>query len=125
MYHFNNPSASNVSDEPSKAEFLASLITGNASLGQHTATIQRSHRFPAHLFWQIENMARMGGVPISLIINQVLECGLDAVIKELPEEAACEVTKISPAQLSEPMGNESIDIKQKSKPAKPRAAKLK
>ena len=112
-------------NEPSKAEFLASLITGNASLGQHAATIQRSHRFPAHLFWQIENMARMGGVPVSLIINQVLECGLDAVLRELPEDAAREVSKISPAQLSQPVGSESIDIKPRTKPAKPRAAKVK
>lgn len=110
--------------EPSKAEFLAALVTGHASLGQTAATIQRSHRFPFHLFAQIENMARMGGVPVSLIINQVLECGLDAVLKEVPEDVAREITLISPEQLSRPMETETIDTKPR-KAAKSKLEKMK
>jgi hypothetical protein len=44
--------------EPTKAEILAGLVTGDASLLSMTATVQRSHRFPLHIFTQIENMAR-------------------------------------------------------------------
>lgn len=111
--------------EPPKAQFLAALIQGNASLSMHGATVQRSHRFPLRIFTQIENMARMGGVPVSLIINQVLECGLDAVLKELPEETANEVLLISTEQLNRPLISDSVEMLPRSKLAKQKIGKAK
>ena len=66
-------------DELSKAEMLASPVTGNAAYSHTMVTRQRSHRFPLHLYDQIESMARMGGLPVSVIINKLLELGLAAV----------------------------------------------
>lgn len=111
--------------EPPKAKFLAALIQGNASIGMHGATVQRSHRFPLRIFTQIENMARMGGVPVSLIINQVLECGLDAVLKELPVETANEVLLISAEQLNRPLISDSIEMPPRSKSVKQNTRKSK
>ena len=71
---------------PSKAEMLAALIEGTANQSHTLPTVQRSHRFPLHIFTQIEKLAKQGNVPASLIINELLECGLDAVKKELPSE---------------------------------------
>ena len=97
---------------PSKAEFLAGLVTGSASMSQSMATVQRSHRFPVHLFVQIENMARMGGVPVSLIINELIECGLEAVKEELPEEVAREVAKVTKDQVDrQPTVTEKVEVK--------------
>lgn len=104
-----------MSDEqyiPTKAEFLAGLVTGSASMSQSVATVQRSHRFPVHLFVQIENMARMGGVPVSLIINELIECGLDAVKNELPDDVAREVAKVTKDQVDgRPTVTEKVDVK--------------
>lgn len=104
-----------MSDEqyiPSKAEFLAGLVTGSSSMSQSEATVQRSHRFPVHLFVQIENMARMGGVPVSLIINELIECGLEAVKNELPEEVAREVAKVTKDQIDgQPTVTEKVEVK--------------
>lgn len=110
--------------EPTKAEFLAGLITGNASMESSMATVQRSHRFPLHLFWQIENMARMGGVPVSVIINQLLECGIDAVMDELSEEQQTRVRLITPEQLDCPTEVDSADTKKKSR-ARPKLDRVK
>lgn len=96
---------------PSKAEFLAGLVTGSSSMSQSMATVQRSHRFPLHLFVQIENMARMGGVPVSLIINELIECGLDAVKQELPEDAAQEVLRSTKDQFERPTVTEEVEVK--------------
>lgn len=97
--------------EPTKAEFLAGLITGSASMSSHMATVQRSHRFPLHLFMQIENMARLGGVPVSLIINQLLEVGLDAVWKELPEDVAQKIVTVTKEQAERKTVTESVEVK--------------
>lgn len=98
-------------NEPTNAEFLADLLQGRATYGSSTVTVQRSHRFPMHIFIQIENMARMGNVPVSLIINQLLECGLDAVFKELPEEQARLVYRVSEDQLNVKTVTETVEIK--------------
>jgi len=111
-------------DEPSKAEFLAGLITGNASMDSSMATVQRSHRFPLQLFCQIENMARMGGVPVSVIINQLLECGIDAVMDELSEEQQVQVRLTTSEQLDRPTETDRVDTKAKSR-AKPKLDRVK
>lgn len=110
---------------PSKAEFLADLLTGNASFGSVSASVQRSHRFPLHLFVQIENMARMGGVPVSLIINQLLECGLDAVLHELPEEIASQVSKCTKDQFDVPTVTDRVEVKAKRSTSKPKLDRVK
>jgi hypothetical protein len=97
--------------EPTKAEFLADLLQGSATYGSTMATVQRSHRFPMHIFIQIENMARMGNVPVSLIINQLLECGLEAVIKELPEEQAELIYRASEDQIKLKTVTETVEVK--------------
>lgn len=97
--------------EPTKAEFLAGLIQGSANINSTMATVQRSHRFPLYIFVQIENMARMGNVPVSLIINQLLECGLDAVLKELPEDLAREIGRLSKEQIERKTVTESVEVK--------------
>lgn len=96
--------------EPSKADFLAELLQGSATYGASSTTVQRSHRFPMHLFIQIENMARMGNVPVSLIINQLLECGLEAVFKKLPEEQAQRVRQVSEEQLKVNTATETVEV---------------
>ena len=73
--------------------------------------MQRSHRFPVMLFTQIENMARMGSVPVSLIINQLLGCGLEAVKKELPEQVVKELSFITQEQVERPTKSSKVDIK--------------
>ena len=78
--------------QPTKAEFLAGLITGDAGMQGITGTIQRSHRFPINIYSQIENLARISNMPVSLIINELLECGLEAVKKELPEDIVSKMT---------------------------------
>lgn len=97
--------------EPTKAEFLADLIQGSAIYQSTTASVQRSHRFPLHIFVQIENMARMGDVPVSLIINQLLECGLEAVYSELPEERARELGRLLKEQVERKTVTESVEVK--------------
>ncbi|NJA89728.1 hypothetical protein HCX48_10915 [Rhodocyclus tenuis] len=87
-------------DQLSIADELAALISGNASMGYVGAAVQRSHRFPLHIISQIENMARKSNSPISLIINQLLECGIDAVLAKLSDEDAKEIKRISPEQLA-------------------------
>ncbi len=96
---------------PTKAEFLADLIQGSATYQSTMASVQRSHRFPLHIFVQIENMARMGNVPVSLIINQLLECGLDSVLKELPEDLAREISRLTQEQIERKTVTESVEVK--------------
>ena len=103
---------------PTNAEFLADLLIGDASISSVGATVQRSHRFPMSIFIQIENMARMGGVPVSLIINQLLECGLDAVFSRLPEAAIQEVKGVRPEQLNRATVTERIEAKSRKAAAK-------
>ncbi|MBS0424544.1 MAG: hypothetical protein JSR71_09025 [Proteobacteria bacterium] len=49
-----------MSDEnylPTKAEFLTELVTGSMSMESKMASVQGSHRFPLHIYNQIENLA--------------------------------------------------------------------
>jgi predicted DNA-binding protein len=99
----------NEEGRPSKAEILASLITGNGNQSHAMATVQRSHRFPLHLFVQMENLAKHANVPVSLIINELIECGLDALKQELPEEVAQKVSRITKDQTERPTITERFD----------------
>lgn len=87
---------------PQKAKMLASLVEGTANSSSAMATVQRSHRFPLHILTQIENMAKIANVPVSMIINELLECGLESVKSELSEGVRKQVTIITPAQLDRP-----------------------
>ena len=103
-----------MSDEyykPSKAELLANLVTGNGSMSQAGAAVQRSHRFPLHIFIQIENMAKMAGVPVSVCINELLDCGLEAVRKKLPEEALGQLNYVEKGQFERPTKSIKVEIK--------------
>lgn len=97
--------------EPTKAEFLADLLQGSASYASTMATVQRSHRFPSHIFIQIENMARIGNVPVSLIINQLLEAGLEAVENKLPDALKNEIHSIQEEQLERKFVTEQVEVK--------------
>ncbi|SDG73116.1 hypothetical protein [Propionivibrio dicarboxylicus] len=79
-------------NEPTAASLLAAMVMGSASIGGVVASVQRSHRFPLPEFIQIENLARMSEVSVSQIINQLIECGLDAVKSKLPDEVVREMT---------------------------------
>ena len=96
---------------PSKAEMFAGLITGHAKFHGNAPTIQRSHRFPVFFFTQIENLARVGGVPISLVINQLIECGLEAIKQELPAELVGEMHSVSPAAVDRLRRTQEVKIK--------------
>jgi hypothetical protein len=94
---------------PSKAEMLASLVVGTGSQSHAMATVQRSHRFPLHLFVQIENLAKHANVPVSLIINELIDCGLDALKRELPEDVAQQVARVTQDQTERPTITERFD----------------
>lgn len=104
--------------EPTKAEMLASLVSGNAEFGQIGAAIQRSHRFPIWMFVQIENLARMADTSVSVIVNQLLECGLEAVKKELPEDVAAQISRTSKDQLDRPTKPLHEEVKPRNPSAK-------
>ena len=53
----------------------------------------------------------MGGVPVSLIINELIECGLDAVKQELPEDVAVEVSQVTKDQFDRPSVTEKVEVK--------------
>jgi len=115
----------NARKEPTTAWMLARIVTGDANYSEALATVQRSHRFPLHLFVQIENLARLGKVPVSLIINQLIECGLEAVKHELPEETAGQLTIYTKDQAERPTKTERVEIKGRNLPPrkKPKAGK--
>ncbi len=97
--------------EPTQAEILASIVTGRGTSGYMGAAVQRSHRFPYHLFLQIENMANAGGVPVSIIINQLIECGLEAVKGKLPDEFVKQLSHVTKEQSERPVKSISVGIK--------------
>lgn len=103
--------------EPTKAEQLANLVSGSATSSYTGATVQRSHRFPLHIFIQIENMARMGNMPVSVCINELLGCGLEAVRKELSKEALEELTLVSKEQIERPTKSVTMDSRRGHKKA--------
>lgn len=86
-----------------QAQVLASLIQRSGSIGMNTASIQRSHRFPLHIFIQIENMARMAELSVSTIINQLLEAGIEAVHLNLSEAEILETRMTTQEQIDRPM----------------------
>lgn len=108
--------------EPTKAEMLAALVTGNASQSHTMATVQRSHRFPLHLFVQMENMAKHADVPVSLVINELIECGFEALIKELPDDVRQKIFTVTKDQMERPSVIERFDSK-KHKAVKKRKAR--
>src|SRR5450759_5956703 len=83
----------NKSYEPSEAQMLASIVTGTGNASYVGVAVQRSHRFPYHLFIQIENMAKIADSSVSAIINQLIECGLESVKKELPQNIVKQLTR--------------------------------
>lgn len=95
---------------PTEAELLASMIKRSGSIGMYTASVQRSHRFPLHIFTQIENMARMADVSVSTIINQLLAVGLEAVKENLTEDEITQIRLIKPEQLERPLKQLKVDM---------------
>lgn len=100
-------------DESSAAVTLAALVSGNAEYEHAMAAVQRSHRFPVHLFVQIENLANMGGVPVSLIINKLIECGLEAVKEKLSADAVDKLGIASKKQFERPMVTDRVATKKR------------
>jgi predicted DNA-binding protein len=90
-------------NELSNADILASIVRGSGKYGQAGGSIQRSHRFPVEMFARIENLADMGGVSVSLIINQLLACGIEAVEAKLPPEKVAQLNRLRPEQLDRPI----------------------
>lgn len=82
------------------AKQLATLLRGKAKTEWIGASVQRSHRFPCHIFGQIENMAKMSNHPVSTIIDLLLEAGLESVKKELPSELLDQVEVLSDSQVN-------------------------
>ena len=111
--------------EPTKAEMLANLVTGNAGLYQTGATVQRSHRFPLIVMIEIENLAKVAGVPISVIINKLIECGLEAVRQELPSDVVDKLCYATKEQVERPTKNVKVAFKGRNltTPNKPKVKK--
>ncbi|HPV45206.1 MAG TPA: hypothetical protein PK056_06800 [Methylotenera sp.] len=86
-------------NEPSKAEHLANILSGNASTESVSATVQRSHRFPIHQFMLIENMAKMANCSVSAMINQVIEVGVDALYDHLPDDIRQQMHTVTQEQV--------------------------
>jgi hypothetical protein len=104
----------NNSYEPTEAGILASILTGSGSASYGGAAVQRSHRFPYHLFIQIENMAKIADAPVSAIINQLIECGLESVKKELPQNIVKQLTHISENPLERSLKSITVESKRKN-----------
>lgn len=103
-------------DEPSKAHLLAALVTGNADMSAAHATVQRSYRIPLHVFAQMENLANVAQVPVSVILNELLVCGLDAVGKLLPEDIVKQVGMVSGTQIAQATNTVRTEIKRRKAP---------
>lgn len=96
------------------AQILAGIITGDLGLSQTMATVQRSHRFPLHIFSQIENMADMAKAPVSVIINELLECGLESVKKELPQSVVDQIITVTAKQNNRSSKTVSSEVKRQT-----------
>ena len=99
--------------EPSKAQQLASLLSGNASSGYRGATVQRSHRFSTHHFILIENMAKLANCSVSAMINQVIDVGVDALYEHLPQELVKQIHSVSPEQMNKSNSSVSQSVGKK------------
>ena len=103
-------------DGPSKAHLLAALVTGNADMSAAHATVQRSYRIPLHVFTQMENLANVAQVPVSVILNELLVCGLDAVGKLLPEDIVKQVGMVWQSQIAQPTSTVRTEVKRRKAP---------
>ncbi|MGC2456696.1 MAG: hypothetical protein WA435_01715 [Gallionellaceae bacterium] len=97
--------------EPTKPELFARLVMGHLNMFEGAATVQRSHRFPVYYFNQIENLGHIARVPISVIINQLIDCGLEAVKKELPKDVVEQLNLVSKAQSERPTKSVKVEVK--------------
>lgn len=70
-------------------------------------------------------MAKLGGVPVSLIINELVECGLDAVRQELPEDVAQQVSLVTKDQTERPTVTDRIEVKGRNVGGKPKPGRRK
>ena len=104
-------------DDPSAAKILAKIITEGANYASACATVQRSHRFPLDHMVVIENMAKMPGVSVSAIINQILDAGMEAVRAELSSEVNQELSLVTQDQIDRPTKTVVTDLR-KAKEAK-------
>ncbi len=91
------------------------MLIGSAEMSMVSASVQRSHRFPIHIFAQIENMAKIANTSVSVIINQMLEAGLEAVMSELPLELQQQVARITEDQMNRPFKNVRGEVKPRTK----------
>lgn len=94
-------------DIPTKAQQLASVLTGNGRTGYRGATVQRSHRFLLHHFMLIENMAKLADCSVAAMINQVLDVGVEALEEQLPEDISRKIRRVSEEQAN--ISNGSVD----------------
>ena len=101
-------------NEPSAAKLLAAIVTDGVNMSSVMASVQRSHRFPLHIFAQIENMAKMAGVSVSVIINQLLEVGLEGVMRELSEDTNKQLSLMTQAQLDRPSKAVRVNLKNRN-----------
>ena len=85
--------------EPTKVQHLAGIIKGTASSSLFMASVQRSHRFPLHVFVVIENLAKKANCSVSAMINQILDVGVESIIKELPKEISQELHHVTQEQI--------------------------
>lgn len=99
--------------EPTKVQHLAGIITGTANTTTMMATVQRSHRFPLHLFVVIENLAKKADCSVSAMINQLLEVGMECLLKELPQEIVHEVQRVTQEQIDKANSNVSQTLGKK------------
>ena len=88
---------------------MAGVIAGNANTSMNMASVQRSHRFPLHVFVVIENLAKKADCSVSAMINQLLDVGIESLLKELPLEIAQEVKQVTQEQLNK--ANSSVSQK--------------
>ena len=102
-----------MTNEPASVDLLVAVVTDTGSSGYTSATVQRSQRFPSHIFSQIENMAQMGDVPVALIINRRIECGLDAVKQKLPQEVVDQISTMLMGQITRPSVTDSVNLEPK------------
>ena len=100
-------------------------MKGTCDYGYLGATVQRSNRFPLHVFRQIENMARMGRAPVSVIINQLIECGLEAVKQKLPEDVVREISLVTKEQRELPTVTDRVEVKRRKVRGKPKLERRK
>ena len=80
-------------DDPTKAEHLANILTGNGNTTMFGASVQRSHRFPIQSFIVIENMAKLANCSVAAMINEIIEVGIEALCAELTPEISQQINR--------------------------------